>query len=391
MAAWRGVRLPSANGGWSHEALDLNSRAFRRSALLIGVAATAQNSAAPAERAREFEEAQAKIEQLQAQVEALQKSIERIQAQMAKATPSWKGAPQLEDKSAGWSFKPRGRMQYDVGYVSNPDDAVVTRNLGFNARARRIRLGAEGTIPGGFGYKYEMDFANGSVSFGDVIITYAPKDQPFSLTVGNHFTFSGLDQLTSSNFTSFLERAQMTEAFGGARRIGASIGLQDKENILRLNAGLFAAHSINSSLDNEGWIGAARATYSPELMGGMIHVGANYQHRKFQSNDDQTASNSVGAPSTNQIARYRARPFSQLTDIRFVDTGNFAAKPTNLWPRIWRVVQIVSLCWRSAVDQGSCRLWPGRYPVGPRPIRVQQRQRLSDNDQLLPDLRRSRR
>jgi len=317
-------------------------RALLAGSVLISTAAIAQDSAsrpapsnagagAASTQSRELDEAQAKIERLQAQVEALQKSIEQIQAQMAKATPSWKGAPQLDDKSAGWSFKPRGRIQYDVGFVSNPDDAVVTRNLGFNTRARRIRLGAEGTIPGGFGYKMEMDFANASVSFGDVIITYAPKDQPISLTVGNHFTFSGLDQLTSSNFTSFLERAQMTEAFGGARRIGASIGLHDKENILRVNAGLFAAHSIDASVDNEGWIGAARVTYSPEAMGGMLHLGANYQHRKFQSNDDQTASNSVGAPSTNQIARYRARPFSQLTDIRFVDTGNFAAESDNIY------------------------------------------------------------
>ena len=45
-------------------------------------------------------------------------------------------------------------------YVCNPNDAVITRNLGFNTRARRIRLGAEGTIPGGLGYKSEMDFAN---------------------------------------------------------------------------------------------------------------------------------------------------------------------------------------------------------------------------------------
>lgn len=300
-------------------------------AIGLGATATAQTPPAPPDRARELDEAKAKIEQLQAQVDALQKSITQIQAQMGKATPSWKGAPQLEDKSAGWSFKPRGRIQYDVGYVSNPDDAVVTHNLGFNARARRIRLGAEGTFPGDFGYKFEMDFANANVSFGDVIITYAPKDRPYAFTVGNHFTFSGLDQMTSSNFTSFLERAQMTEAFGGARRIGASLGLQDKENILRLNAGLFAAHSIDSSLDNKGWIGAARATYSPQALGGMLHLGANYQHRKFQANDGQTASNSIGAPSTNQIARYRARPFSMLTDIRFVDTGNFAAKADNIY------------------------------------------------------------
>ena len=103
------------------------------------------------------DDAQAKIELLQAQVEALQESLAQIQASMVKTTPSWKGAPLFEDKDAGWSFKPRGRIQYDVGYVSNPDDSIVTRNLGFNTRARRIRLGAEGTIPGGFGYKFEMD------------------------------------------------------------------------------------------------------------------------------------------------------------------------------------------------------------------------------------------
>jgi phosphate-selective porin OprO/OprP len=299
----------------------------------VGLSAitTAQTLPIASDQARELDEAKARIEQLQAQVDALQKSITQIQAQMTKATPSWKGAPQLEDKSAGWTFKPRGRIQYDVGYVSNPNDAVVTHDLGFNARARRIRLGAEGSFPGDFGYKFEMDFANSEVRFGDAIITYAPKDQLISLTLGNQFTFSGLDQMTSSNFTSFLERAQMTEAFGGSRRIGAAVGFQDKSSILRVNAGLFAAHSIDASYDNKGWIGAARATYSPEAMGGMIHLGANYQHRKFQANDGQTASNSIGAPSTNQIARYRARPFSMLTDIRFVDTGNFAAKADNIY------------------------------------------------------------
>src|SRR5574339_1207736 len=88
--------------------------------------------------AQALDDAQAKIELLQAQVEALQESIAQIQAAQAKATPSWKGTPQLEDKEAGWSFKVRGRIQYDVGFVSNPDDepngGLLTRNLGFNAR-----------------------------------------------------------------------------------------------------------------------------------------------------------------------------------------------------------------------------------------------------------------
>ncbi|HEU4958299.1 MAG TPA: porin, partial [Sphingomicrobium sp.] len=150
--------------------------------------------------AQALDDAQAKIELLQAQVEALQESIAQIQAAQAKATPVWKGTPQLEDKEAGWSFKVRGRIQYDVGYVSNPDDepngGLNTRNLGFNARARRIRLGGEGTIPGGFTYKCEMDFANAATNFGDCILGYAPAGKPFSVDVGNQETNNGLEQIT---------------------------------------------------------------------------------------------------------------------------------------------------------------------------------------------------
>ena len=276
------------------------------------------------------DDAQAKIELMQAQIEALQESIEQMKTQMTKATPSWKGAPLYEDKDEGWSFKPRGRIQYDAGFVSNPEDAVVTRNLGFNARVRRIRLGAEGTIPGGFGYKFEMDFANASTAFGDAIITYQPKGQVWNWTIGNHETLNGLEQITSSRFTSFIERAAFDDAFINTRRIGANMGFVNKAGDFRANVGLFAAHSIDASLDNDGWIGAARAVYSPVMSGNQLHFGANFQHREFQSNNGQTASVAVGAPSTNQIARYRARPYSQLTDIRFVDTGNYAAKSDNI-------------------------------------------------------------
>ena len=71
-------------------------------------------------RAQAVDDAQAKIELLQAQVEALQASIEQVKAAMVKTTPSWKGGPQLDDKDAGFSFKPKGLVQYDAGYVGFP-------------------------------------------------------------------------------------------------------------------------------------------------------------------------------------------------------------------------------------------------------------------------------
>ena len=278
------------------------------------------------------DEAQARIELLQAQVEALQEALEGVKSAMVKTTPSWKGAPLFEDKGAGWSFKPRGRIQFDAGFVGNPDDKIITRNLGFNARARRIRLGVEGTIPGGFGYKAEMDFANSSVGFGDVIITYAPLGKPFNFSIGNHETLNGLEQISSSRFLSFVERAAFDDAFVNTRRIGLSAGYANKANTFRFNAGIFAAHSIDSSLDNDGWIGAARATYSPLMGANQLHFGANYQHRNFQSNNGATVNGqSSGEPSANQRVRYRARPFSQLTDQRFVNTDFFAAKSDDIF------------------------------------------------------------
>ena len=285
--------------------------------------------------AGQVDDLQAKIELLQAQVEALQEALEGVKTQQAKAVPSWKGAPEYADKEAGFTFKPRGRIQYDAGYINNPDDepngGLATRNLGFNSRVRRIRLGAEGTIPGGFGYKFEMDYANGSVGFGDAIITYAPSGKPYNFTIGNHETLNGLEQITSSRFTSFMERAAFDDAFVNTRRIGVSAGYVNAAGDLRFNAGLFTGHSIDGTFDNDSWIAAARATYSPLLGGNQFHFGANVQHREFQSNNNGSTASSSGQASTNQISRYRARPYTQTTDIRFVDTGNYAAKSDDIF------------------------------------------------------------
>jgi phosphate-selective porin OprO/OprP len=139
------------------------------SALLFSTTAWAQDPARPDQSdatadaaiaaAAPVNDAEAKIELLQAQVEALQEALEGVKAQMAKATPSWKGAPVLEDKEAGWSFKPKGLLQYDAGYVGFPNGDELRgtilgglnyQNLGWTTRPRRLTIGAEGTVPGGF-------------------------------------------------------------------------------------------------------------------------------------------------------------------------------------------------------------------------------------------------
>lgn len=276
-----------------------------------------------------------RIDTLEGQLVAAQAEVAAIPPPLAASAPptvtakapteiAWEGAPRLITKE-GWSFKPRGRLLIDAGTVSSPG-ALASSTLGFATRVRRARLGAEGTVPGGFGYKVELDFANAAVGFADAWLSYAPTKAPVLIRIGNFETLNGLEQISSSNFTSFVERAAFNDAFVNTRRLGGAVAVRGKNDSWRAEAGLFAAHSIDGSLDNDGLIGAARLAFAPKAMGGQFHFGANFQYRDFASNAGGVASASVGSPSTNQLARYRARPNTQLTDLRFIDTGSFAAR-----------------------------------------------------------------
>ena len=256
--------------------------------------------------ARQLDDAQAKIELLQAQVAALQESIAQIQAAQAKTMPSWKGAPQLENKEAGWSFKPRGRLMYDFATVSSPGD-FSNGGLGFSNEIRRGRLGVEGSIPGGFGYKLELDFAPGEVEFTDAYLSY--KHGNWEFDVGQHNNFQSLEELTSSLHTSFIERAAFTDAFGFERRVGASA--QYSSGPLLAQAGVFTdsiADLNDVGDDNNSYGFDGRLVYAPTMGSSQLHFAGSLHYREL--NDAATS------------VRYSQRPAVHSTDVRFIDTGN---------------------------------------------------------------------
>jgi len=273
--------------------------------------APADTAEAPVETAETTTDTQAEMEFLKAQIDALQAQVEQLAGRVTKAEPSWKGAPQWQDKEAGWAFKVRGRLMYDMGYVSNPGitPAQSTGQLGFNSRVRRARLGVEGSLPGGFSYKGEADFASNAVSWADVFLEYKPGTSPFSVRVGHFESFQSLEQITSSRHITFMERAQMNDAFGHARRLGIAIGYDKGDWLYR--AGWFN-DTINSDLNNDEWLFGTRLVYAPKMGANQLHFGLNYQHRVYSE--------------SGLAFRYRARPFLQTTGLRFADTNSFAAK-----------------------------------------------------------------
>lgn len=292
--------------------------------MALTTAAQAQTpEAAPVEETVEVpapptpEEAAAQSAFLEAQIEAMQAQIDALKKQVTTAQPSWKGAPQWVDKDAGFSFKVRGRLMYDVAYIDNPGltlAQVPTKDLGFNSRVRRARLGVEGNLPGGFSYKAEADFANSAVSWADLFLEYKGANSPLSVRVGHFESFQSLEQITSSRHIMFLERAQMNDAFGHARRLGFALGYDQGDFLFR--AGVFN-DTINADLNNDEWLVGARAVYAPKMGSNQLHFGLNYQHREF--------------PSTALNFRYRARPFLTTTGTRFVDTNTFAAKSDDVF------------------------------------------------------------
>jgi phosphate-selective porin OprO/OprP len=281
----------------------------------------------------------ADIAALKGEIEALRREVAELRQQRAAAPQSaaesasaaaqaaappatataWKGAPQLEDKASGFTFKPKGLVQFDAGSVSTPGPVrsgtiggLNYANLGWNSRARRLIIGAEGSLPGGFGYNVELNFAQGNVDYEDVILSYQRAKSPIQLRLGNMYPLSSLETMTSSRFTSFLERASLTDAFNYNRRLGVAVALLDPQaDRYTVTAGLFGQEINNASFNRTGWQASLRGTFSPTLGETRLHLGANFQHRVAQSDA--------------QNVQYRARPFTQVTDQRFVDTGAIAA------------------------------------------------------------------
>lgn len=235
---------------------------MHRGALLLSASAAAifatpaQAQAVPAEVQAELEALRARVQTLEAlvgqlvaaqsgaaqQAAAAQATAEAAQETATRTAEAVAAAPQVSFGAAararssnGWSFQPFGRIQYDVANVGSPDGYNDAR-LGFTNELRRGRIGVEGEIPGGFGYKIELDFADNDVAITDAFLTY-DAGGGFEITAGQHNNFQSLEELTSSRFTSFMERAAFTDAFAFERRVGLSAGYAAGD--FRVNAGVF--------------------------------------------------------------------------------------------------------------------------------------------------------
>ena len=290
---------------------------FLAATMLMGAPARAAQEDAAA-LAAEIREMRAKLGTLEARLQAIEgakaaqaaKPVAPVASAEATKPPEsirFSGAPRFT-APGGWSFKPRGRLQYDAGWVEQPP-GVRDPGLGFATELRRARLGVEGTVPGGFGYRFELDFAE-DVEITDATLSYEASDA-LELVLGQHNNYQSLEELTSSRFTSFLERAAFTDAFNFERRVGFSG--RYTQGALTAQAGLFTDNisdlSGDGSDENDSFGADLRLVYAPKLGETQLHLGGSAHYR----DGGDLAENGA-------TTRYRQRPMIHTTDTRFLAT-----------------------------------------------------------------------
>ena len=255
---------------------------------------------------------------MRAQLAAMNARIDQLEGELAATKTEAAEAGQVVDapapaadsepvstlaKSDGWSFKPRGRLMFDAGFTNAPDSTGASD--GFGNEVRRARLGASGDMPGGFGYKFEVDFAGNEISVADAILSY--ENGPVEIAIGQHNNFQSLEELTSSLHTTFIERAAFTDAFGFERRLGASITYARGDVLAQ--AGVFTDNLEDTDSKNRG--ADARIVFMPKAGDTQLHFGGSFHYNDL---DDPAAQ-----------LRYRQRPLVHFTSQRFIDTRSMGA------------------------------------------------------------------
>ena len=193
-----------------------------------------------------------------------------------------------------------GRIQVDATEF-NDDDA----NLDSGTEFRRARLFAAGDIADNWSYKAQYDFAGNSVTMKDAYVAYTGFDFG-KIKIGQFKQEFGLENLTSSKYITFIERAA-SSAFAIDRRIG--VNLSGDADRWHYAFGAFGQEESDSEGSDEGYGVAGRVTWAPQFGdNSFIHVGAAANWQQPPSRDDEEF-------------RVRARPEAHQSNIRFVDTG----------------------------------------------------------------------
>ncbi|MDX9740889.1 MAG: porin [Gammaproteobacteria bacterium] len=198
-----------------------------------------------------------------------------------------KGGLTVTSDDGQFSMKLGGRIHFD-GYFFDEDLRETTSTTEF----RRTRLTLSGKAYG-WDYKVEQDFAAGDNHDGYRDVYIGTSMGPGYLTIGQFKPYRSMEELTSSNEITMMERP-FSSASGlyNGRQFQQGIGYKLKGDMHTL--GLSAFNMRNAASDRNEGVGAAlRATYTPvRTDSSTLHLGASYS---FENANRATPTSSASA------------------------------------------------------------------------------------------------
>jgi phosphate-selective porin OprO/OprP len=331
--------------------------------LLAGVSAFGVlASGGTAAKATDTAALEAQMRAMQAQMQELQRQVQEAKSAAASAKGSsgdnldlkvkWKGAPELSSSDGKFKFKVRGRVMGDFNSIDQ--DFPINGEQDVNGvELRRARLGVEGVVYYDWKYKFEVDFAGDGTAVKDAYIAYAnwAPWETSEIIVGNFKVATSMEDLTSSRFITFMERASFIEAFGIDRQIGAGVWVGDEH--WSFQTGYYGANSESQGeFFDDTTSASVRGTVAPiNNDTTVVHLGASYRHRDAGTLRDTGVAD---------LFRYRARGADLHLADRFVATP-FIGQDDDMF------VLEGAFVWKSFSVQGEYSQLETNVPIGIAP------------------------
>ena len=200
----------------------------------------------------------------------------------------------LEFKTDEHKFRIGGRAQHDFTLVGNDGDGNVGSS---EQQFRRARIYLSGTAWEYWDWKFQFDLEDAddsSMSIEDAFIKYKGWG-PASVTIGQRKAPFSLNELTSSKYITFIERAVPSNLFTsesigiGNRSPGITLDNTGKNHtlaggfyLMRQRSGN-EADSISERKIDDGWGVTARATWLPINVSGkqLVHTAAAFGYKHY--------------------------------------------------------------------------------------------------------------
>jgi phosphate-selective porin OprO/OprP len=225
-------------------------------------------------------------------------AINKEQHQTLSANKKQYKEKQTKSKNEDINLSIGGTIQVDAAYIKDDKSDLIP---GSGTEIRRTRLYVRGDVYTNWGYKLRAGFEEDELSMKDAYLEYKPA----SFRMGLFKPGFSIDELTSSKYITFMERA-LPNAFKPGRRIG--LGYHNHSKIMSINTNLFGQGSNEGDAGDEGFGASVRLTAAPYLNGkNVVHIGLNATWEQPEDN-------------VNNTIQFRSRPESHLTDY-LVDTG----------------------------------------------------------------------